>query len=117
MAAPSIGLDIGAVEEDGSGYPDCTKAFFAAFENAIETGTRPETKIKIKTPLLPLTKKHIVEHGVKLGAPLELTWSCYRNEAIACAGCDSCLLRLRGFTEAGVDDPIIYATENQRRPT
>ena len=99
---------IGAVEEDGSGYPDCTREFFDAFENAARLGTRPGSGIRIITPLIKMRKSDIVKKGLELGAPLQLTWSCYRDEDEACAECDSCLLRLRGFREAGVEDPIIY---------
>jgi 7-cyano-7-deazaguanine synthase len=99
---------IGAVEEDGSGYPDCRRVFYDAFEAAIDAGTRPETKIKIETPLISLKKSDIVKLGKKLGAPLELSWSCYKSEDEACGECDSCLLRLRGFKQAGYEDPIPY---------
>ncbi len=99
---------IGAVEEDSSGYPDCRKTFYEAFNEVINRGTRPETKIKIFTPLIDLKKSEIVKLGVKLSAPLELTWSCYKSEDEACGSCDSCLLRLRGFKEAGINDPIKY---------
>ena len=97
---------VGAVEEDSSGYPDCRRSFFDAFENTIETGTKPDTHIKIITPLITLSKKDIVEKGIVLEAPLHLTWSCYQNEDIPCGECDSCALRARGFDEAGVRDPI-----------
>lgn len=99
---------IGAVEEDGSGYPDCRRVFYDAFEAAIDAGTRPETKIKIETPLISLKKSDIVKLGKELGAPLELSWSCYKSEDEACGECDSCLLRLRGFKQAGYEDPIPY---------
>lgn len=99
---------IGAVEEDGSGYPDCTEAFYAAFETAARTGTKPETEIAIRTPLIRLDKTAIVKRGVELGCPLELTWSCYTEEEKACGVCESCRLRLRGFEGAGVTDPISY---------
>jgi len=101
---------IGAVAEDSSGYPDCRPEFFAAFNNTIETGTRPETKIEIFTPVIDLRKSEIVGLGLMLGAPLHLTWSCYRESETACGTCDSCALRLRGFREAGVDDPLPYGT-------
>ncbi|GIU82608.1 MAG: 7-cyano-7-deazaguanine synthase QueC [Acidobacteria bacterium] len=100
---------IGAVAEDSSGYPDCRPEFYEAFEKVIEIGTRPETFVKIKTPVIHLTKAEIVKRGVKLNAPLHLTWSCYKSEELACGECDSCLLRLRGFKMAGVIDPIPYA--------
>ena len=99
---------IGAVYEDSSGYPDCRPSFFSAFEKMIEEGTRPETKIKIETPVINLSKAEIVKKGFELKAPLELTWSCYQNEDEACGECDSCALRLRGFQQAGFEDPIAY---------
>ena len=100
---------IGAVAEDSSGYPDCRPEFYEAFQRAIETGTRPETRIEIVTPVIDLRKSEIVKRGVELGAPFELTWSCYQAEEAACGRCDSCALRLRAFREAGVPDPIPYA--------
>ena len=100
---------IGAVEEDGSGYPDCRASFFAAFEEVIALGTKPGQRVKIVTPLINLTKHRIVEEGLRLHAPLHLTWSCYQGQDLACGTCDSCALRLRGFAQAGVDDPIPYA--------
>lgn len=99
---------IGAVEEDSSGYPDCRDVFFRAFEHVIETGTKPGSSIRIQTPVIHFTKRRIVEEGIRLGAPLEYTWSCYRDNAVACGTCDSCALRLRGFQQAGIVDPIDY---------
>jgi 7-cyano-7-deazaguanine synthase len=99
---------IGAVEEDGSGYPDCRETFYQAFNKVIETGTKPETRIEIVTPLIHLKKSEIVKKGRDLGAPFQLTWSCYQNSDRACGKCESCALRLKGFREAGVDDPIPY---------
>lgn len=99
---------IGAVAEDSSGYPDCRPEFYAAFEKTIETGTKPDTKISIKTPIIELSKAEIVQKGIELNAPLYLSWSCYRSEDLACGTCDSCVLRLRGFEIAGVKDPIEY---------
>ncbi len=99
---------IGAVEEDSSGYPDCRAAYFQAFNNLIEVGTKPDTKIKIRTPLIGMKKKEIVLKGMELRAPLDLTWSCYKEDSSACGVCDSCALRLKGFREAGVKDPIPY---------
>jgi 7-cyano-7-deazaguanine synthase len=99
---------IGAVAEDSSGYPDCRPEFYAAFERAIETGTKPDTFIKIKTPIIHLSKAEIVRKGIELNAPLHLSWSCYRSEDSACGTCDSCALRLRGFERAGEIDPISY---------
>jgi 7-cyano-7-deazaguanine synthase len=99
---------IGAVAEDSSGYPDCRPEFYAAFEKTIDAGTKPETQIKIVTPIIELSKAEIVQKGIELNAPLELSWSCYRSEDLACGTCDSCALRLRGFAIAGVSDPIAY---------
>jgi len=99
---------IGAVEEDGSGYPDCREVFYQAFNKAIEMGTRPETRVEIVTPLIHLKKAQIVKKGADLGAPLNLTWSCYQNSERACGRCESCMLRLKGFGNAGVKDPIPY---------
>jgi 7-cyano-7-deazaguanine synthase len=99
---------IGAVAEDSSGYPDCRPEFYEAFQQTINTGTKPETQIEICTPIIHLSKAEIVKIGVELNAPLHLTWSCYRNEGFACGTCDSCVLRLRGFEQAGVKDPISY---------
>jgi len=99
---------IGAVAEDSSGYPDCRPEFYEAFEKTIEKGTKPGTNIRIKTPIIELSKAEIVRRGIELGAPLDLSWSCYRSEDLACGTCDSCALRLRGFERAGVADPIAY---------
>ena len=99
---------IGAVAEDSSGYPDCRPEFYEAFEKAIDAGTKPETRIEIRTPIIHLSKAEIVRKGLELNAPLHLSWSCYRNEDLACGTCDSCALRLRGFKLAGVKDPIAY---------
>ena len=99
---------IGAVAEDSSGYPDCRPEFYEAFQKAIDAGTKPETRIEIRTPIIHLSKAEIVKKGIELKAPLQLTWSCYRSEDLACGTCDSCALRLRGFEQAGVTDPIGY---------
>jgi len=101
-------LFIGAVYEDSSGYPDCRPEFFSAFEKMAELGTKPETRIKIETPIIHLSKKEIILKGIELKAPIHLTWSCYQDEEKACGVCDSCALRLRGFRLAGVEDPIEY---------
>ena len=98
---------IGAVEEDSSGYPDCRRSFYDAFEKTIDEGTKPDTQIKIITPLIELSKKKIVMAGHDLNAPLNLSWSCYENEDIPCGKCDSCELRKRGFAQAEMIDPII----------
>ncbi len=99
---------IGAVEEDSSGYPDCRETFYQAFNKVIETGTKPETHIEIVTPLIHLTKSAIVQKGMELKAPFQLTWSCYQASEKACGKCESCSLRLKGFREAGAQDPIPY---------
>jgi 7-cyano-7-deazaguanine synthase len=99
---------IGAVAEDSSGYPDCRPEYYKVFQELIQVGTRPETQIEIVTPVIALKKSQIIRRGIELGAPLHLTWSCYQNGDEACGVCDSCLLRLRAFTEAGVPDPIRY---------
>jgi 7-cyano-7-deazaguanine synthase len=109
--AEVIGADavfIGAVYEDASGYPDCRPEFFEAYEKMVDLGTKPETKITIETPIIHFSKAEIVKKGIELNAPLNLTWSCYQSEDEACGVCDSCAFRLRGFKQAGVEDPIPY---------
>lgn len=100
---------IGAVAEDSSGYPDCRPEFISAFEKMADIGTRPETQIELKAPIIHLSKAEIVRKAIEIEAPLHLTWSCYRREDVACGTCDSCVLRLRGFSRAEVEDPIAYA--------
>lgn len=99
---------IGVVQEDSSGYPDCTDEFITKMEKAINQGTKEETKIEIRTPLVHLSKAQIVLEAIKLNVPLEHTWSCYKEEKEACGVCDSCRLRLNGFKIAGIKDPISY---------
>jgi 7-cyano-7-deazaguanine synthase len=99
---------IGAVAEDSSGYPDCRAEYYKVFQELVRVGTRPETRIEVATPVIAMKKSEIIRRGVELGAPLHLTWSCYQNEDQACGACDSCLLRLKAFAEAGVQDPIPY---------
>jgi 7-cyano-7-deazaguanine synthase len=99
---------IGAVAEDSSGYPDCRPEYYRVFQELIRVGTRPETQIAIATPVISLKKSEIIRKGIELGAPLHLTWSCYQNDHLACGVCDSCVLRLRAFAEAGLCDPISY---------
>jgi 7-cyano-7-deazaguanine synthase len=101
-------LFIGANVLDNPGYPDCRPEYFQAFNQLIELGTRPETHILIHTPLIDLDKAGIVRLGLELGAPLDLTWSCYQDDVRACGQCSSCRLRLKGFATAGVTDPIPY---------
>lgn len=105
---------IGAVAEDSSGYPDCRPEFYDAFQRVIDSGTKPETSIQIRTPLIAMKKRQIVLRGQELGAPLHLSWSCYRESSQACGECDSCALRLKAFREAGISDPIPYALDSKR---
>jgi 7-cyano-7-deazaguanine synthase len=99
---------IGAVAEDSSGYPDCRPEYYEAFNQLIEVGTKPETKIEIRTPIIRLKKSEIIQRGLEMQAPLHLSWSCYQAQEKACGQCDSCALRLRGFKLAGIADPIPY---------
>ena len=101
---------VGAVWEDSSGYPDCRPEFYRAFEEAVRLGTRPETSLRIVTPVIAMAKAEIVRQGLALGVPFAKTWSCYQAEEPACGACESCRLRLRGFREAGAPDPISYRT-------
>jgi 7-cyano-7-deazaguanine synthase len=101
---------IGAVEPDSSGYPDCRPVYYEAFNSVIRAGTK-EGNIEIVTPLIAMRKAEIVQLGLELNAPFDLTWSCYSQEDRACGRCDSCVLRLRAFAAAGVNDTIPYATE------
>ena len=102
---------IGVVQEDSSGYPDCSAEFIGAFERALDLGTSRDFHPRIKTPLVHLSKAQIVSLALEIGVPLELTWSCYEREDAACGLCDSCLLRLKGFAGAGAKDKIPYAIE------
>ena len=99
---------VGAVAEDSSGYPDCRPEYYRAFSELIRQGTKPGTRIELATPVIAMRKSEIVRRGGELGAPLNLTWSCYQFEDEACGTCDSCRLRLRAFAEAGISDPIAY---------
>ena len=99
---------IGAVEQDSSGYPDCRPAYYDAFNQLIREGTK-DGAIRIETPLIHMRKSDIVRLGVELGAPFHVSWSCYSGESEACGVCESCVLRLRAFREAGAVDPIPYA--------
>jgi 7-cyano-7-deazaguanine synthase len=102
---------IGAVEQDSSGYPDCRPAYYDAFQNLIQTGTK-DGAIRIHTPLIALRKHEIIRLGVELGAPLHISWSCYSGEAEACGVCESCVLRLRAFAQAGLTDAVPYAVRH-----
>jgi 7-cyano-7-deazaguanine synthase len=99
---------IGVVEEDSSGYPDCRESYIRAMEKAINLGTKEETRIHIEMPLVHLRKSQIVSKALEIGVDLGHTWSCYKEEEVACGVCDSCRLRLEGFRGAGVSDPIPY---------
>ena len=101
---------IGAHSEDFSGYPDCRPEFFEAFQRVVDVGTKPETKIDLVAPFVEWSKTDIVERGLELDVPYQITWSCYREEAPACGTCDACAFRLQAFERAGVKDPIAYQT-------
>jgi 7-cyano-7-deazaguanine synthase len=114
--AEVLGADkvyIGAVEPDSSGYPDCRPAYYKAFNEVVKTGTK-DGEIEVVTPLIAMRKAEIVRLGLELGAPFDLTWSCYSREDRACGVCDSCVLRLRAFDAAGVKDPIPYVHSMQQ---
>lgn len=100
-------LYIGANHEDSPGYPDCRPEYYDAFNEVVRLGTK-DGHLKIFTPVISMKKKEIVENGVKLKVPFELSWSCYAEEKLACGMCDSCALRLRGFKEANISDPLTY---------
>ncbi|MDM5264331.1 7-cyano-7-deazaguanine synthase QueC [Sulfurovum sp. XTW-4] len=102
-------LFIGVVEEDSSGYPDCRESYIKQMQKAINLGTKDETDLEIRMPLVDLKKSEIVQKSLELHVPLKDTWSCYKSEEKACGVCDSCRLRLKGFEEAGSVDPILYA--------
>jgi len=112
--AESRGADavfIAANSVDFSGYPDCTPEFIEAFQRMIDVGTRAGregTGVRVEAPLLRMSKGEIVREAVRLHVPLEMTWSCYLGGKRACGRCDSCRLRLKGFSDAGVEDPIEY---------
>lgn len=104
-------ITIGVVEEDSSGYPDCREAYIESMQRSIDLGTKESTHITIEMPLVHLKKEQIVKEAITYAVPLELTWSCYKEEEEACGVCDSCRLRLKGFEIAGIKDPIPYASE------
>jgi 7-cyano-7-deazaguanine synthase len=106
---------IGAVEEDSSGYPDCRREFYDAFNRVISAGTKPGSGIRIVTPVIGMRKSGIVRTGLRLRAPLHLSWSCYQREDRACGVCDSCVLRLKGFRSAGTEDPLPYVVRPEIR--
>lgn len=100
---------IGAHSEDFSGYPDCRPQFFKTFQQVINVGTKAETDIELKAPFVEWSKTDIAQHGLELGVPYEMTWSCYQAEAPACGTCDACAFRLQAFQNLGTKDPIEYA--------
>ena len=102
---------IGAVEEDSSGYPDCRESFYKSFEKTIDLGTKDETTIRIITPIIHKRKAEIITLGKEMLIPLKFSWSCYKNNDKACGVCDSCVLRINAFKEAGMKDPIPYETD------
>lgn len=106
---------IGAMEQDSSGYPDCRADFFDAINQAIKLGTKPETEIRVLTPIIDMTKAEIIKRGTELGVPFEKTWSCYKNSDLACGVCESCIIRLKGFADAGYRDPIKYETTTSQK--
>lgn len=99
---------IGAIEQDSPGYPDCKHSYYETFNRLIKVGTKPTTHIEVETPLIDKNKSEIVKMGISLNAPLDLSWSCYKNSDKACGHCHSCFLRLKAFNEAGLKDPIPY---------
>jgi 7-cyano-7-deazaguanine synthase len=105
---------IGANAVDYSGYPDCRPEYIQAFQRLASLATRKGVEgktIRIKAPLLCLSKADIIKTGHKLKVPFADTWSCYRGGRKACGKCDSCILRLKGFKEAAVKDPLSYEIE------
>ncbi len=108
-ALGAMAVYYGAVSADSSGYPDCRPSFVEAFNRVIAEGTKPGSGIEVKAPLVNMTKAEIVELAASMGLPLEHTWSCYSRNDLACGECDSCALRLRGFEQAHLKDPIPYA--------
>lgn len=108
-ATECAAIFIGAHSEDFSGYPDCRPAFFEAFHQVIDVGTKPETDIELVAPFVEWTKTDIAERGLELGVPYRMTWSCYRSEEPACGTCDACAFRLQAFQHLGAEDPIPYA--------
>lgn len=103
---------IGANYEDSPGYPDCRPEYYEAFNELIKKGTK-EGNITVHTPIILDKKEDIIKKAKLLNAPLELSWSCYKSNYLACGVCDSCALRLRGFKNAGYDDPINYQGDNK----
>jgi len=110
--AEVIGADsifIGAHFEDSSGYPDCRKVYLEAFEKVLKTGTKRgiDGRLKLEFPLIDISKKDIIRLGKRLSVPFEYTWSCYKGARRPCMECDSCVLRAKGFSQAGMPDPLV----------
>lgn len=99
---------LGAVQSDRAGYPDCRAEYIEALNRLVTAGTRPGTGIEVQAPLIAMSKEEIVRLGTRIGAPLELSWSCYGLEDRACGRCESCRSRLEGFRAAGLTDPLPY---------
>ncbi|MHB1507106.1 MAG: 7-cyano-7-deazaguanine synthase QueC [Cuniculiplasma sp.] len=100
---------IGVNAVDYSGYPDCRPEFISSMEKSLRTGLAFSSNLKIEALLQTMSKAEIIKYGIKLGTPYELTHSCYLGNEEACGKCDSCLLRLKGFMEAGYEDPVKYS--------
>ena len=115
VGAESIFIGVNAL--DYSGYPDCRPEFINMFQQLADYSTKSAVtgarRIRVETPLISLSKKEIIEWGTRLEAPLQLTTSCYSGGDSACGICDSCLLRLKGFEEAGLKDPILYRVRGE----
>ena len=112
--ADAVYLGVNAL--DYSGYPDCRPEFVESFAKtaalALKRGVEGRP-VAVRTPLVELRKAEIVGLGIELGAPLKLTWSCYRGDATPCGTCDSCVLRAKGFAEAGIADPALTGEEGR----
>ncbi|MCD6359124.1 MAG: 7-cyano-7-deazaguanine synthase QueC [Dehalococcoidia bacterium] len=104
---------------DYSGYPDCRPEYYQKLTDAIFAGSKLGTqygkRMDILTPIISMTKAEIVKLGIELGAPLKYTWSCYEGGEIPCGECDSCILRAKGFAEAGYKDPLLVRFESESR--
>ena len=109
LEADSIYIGVNAV--DYSGYPDCRPGYIDAYQKMADLATRRGVEgdpITIKTPLLNMKKSEIISLGHELGVPYQYTWSCYSESELPCGRCDSCILRIKGFREAGLVDPALF---------
>lgn len=99
---------IGAHSEDSSGYPDCRTEYLEAFDRVLKIGTKRglENRLKLEFPLIKMGKGGIIKLGRRLGVPFRWTWSCYKGGSVPCGKCDSCILREKGFNDAGMSDPL-----------